>query len=156
MKTPRAAAAIVAGLTLTAGVVLAAPTAQAATSTLQIVKVQFDSPGTDLPTTNSKLNGEYVQIKNKAKVTRTLTDWHVYDNSNHVYTFGSTKIKAGQTLTLRTGSGTNKGGLRYWDAGYYVWNNTTDTAHLSGPDDKVASTCRWTTSTPGSSVLCNR
>lgn len=158
MSIRRTVAALITAGGLTAAAVLAAPTSAEAVggSKLKIVKVQFDTPGTDLPVTNARLNAEFVQIKNTDKVTRSLTGWTLYDNSNHVYTFGSTKLAAGRILTVRTGSGTDKGGLRFWNSGYYIWNNTTDTAHLRNTTGGGGSTCAWKTSTPGNSLLCNQ
>src|SRR5687767_11472829 len=82
---------------------LAAPASAA--SKIKIVKVKFDSAGSDAPVTNAKLKDEYVVIKNTDRVTRTITGWTLKDKSNHVYTFPTTKLKAGATLKVRTGSG---------------------------------------------------
>jgi hypothetical protein len=144
-------------LLVTAGLVagttaLAAPASAA--SKIQIVKVKFDSAGSDFPVTNGKLNDEYVIIKNTDRVERSLTGWTLVDRSNHRYTFGRTKLKAGASLKVRTGSGDNTSKNKYQDRGYYVWNNTTDTAYLRNTSGQGGDTCSWRTSDPGSTKTC--
>jgi hypothetical protein len=151
--TRSAVGATLACLTLVGGVALAAP-AQAAGSKIHITKVKFDSDGSDLPTTNKKLNDEYVVIKNTDTVTRSLKNWTLRDKSNHVYTFGTTKLKAGASLKVRTGSGTDTSKNKYQNRGYYIWNNTSDTAYLRNTSGGGGDTCSWKTSDPGNSKTC--
>ena len=144
---------------MTAVVAVAGPLSPAQAtngSKLKITKVQFDTPGSDLPVTNAKLNDEFVRITNTDTVTRSLTGWTLFDNSNHVYTFPTTRLGAGESLWVHTGSGTDTAHTRHWNKGYYVWNNTSDTAHLRNTSGAGGSQCAWKTSTPGNSLLCNR
>jgi lamin tail-like protein len=140
-------AGLVAGTT-----VLASPASAA--SKIQIVKVKFDSAGSDSPVTKAKLNDEYVVIKNTDSVTRSLTGWTLVDKSRHKYTFGTTKLKAGASLKVRTGSGDDTSKNKYQDRGYYVWNNTSDTAYLRNTSGQGGDTCSWKTSDPGSTKTC--
>jgi hypothetical protein len=139
------------------GVVLAtgiASSAQAAGSKIHILKVKFDSDGSDAPITNAKLNDEYVVLKNTDTVTRHLQDWTLVDASRHKYTFGDITIKAGATLKIRTGSGTDTSKTKYQNRGYYIWNNTSDTAKLRNSSGTGGDTCSWKTSDPGSTKTC--
>jgi len=128
---------------------LASP-AQAA-SYMQIDVIYYDPPGKDT-TSNSQLNGEWIRIKNTDSINHTLTGWTVRDASNHVYTFPTTTIKAKSTVTLRSGKGTNGISTRYWQQGWYVWNNTGDTAYLRGPSGTLHDSCKY--SGGGTSVTC--
>jgi len=144
-------------LLVTAGLVagttaLAAPASAA--SKFQIVQVRFDSAGNDLPVTNKKLNDEYVVIKNTDKVDHYLTGWTLVDKSKHKYTFPKTKIKAGTSVKVRTGSGDDTSKTKYQDRGYYIWNNTSDTAYLRDAKGKGGDTCSWKTSDEGSTKIC--
>ena len=153
MQISRIAVATLATLGLVAGsTALAAPASAA--SKIKITKVRFDSAGNDFPVTNQKLNDEYVIIKNTDNVTRSLTGWTLEDRSNHLFTFGPTRLKAGASLKVRTGSGDNTTKNKYQDRGYYVWNNTSDTAYLRNTQGSGGDTCSWKTSDPGSTKAC--
>jgi hypothetical protein len=144
---------LVASAGLLGSVALAAP-ASAAASKIHIVKVKFDSDGSDTPVTNAKLNDEYVVIKNTDTRTRTITGWTLTDASNHTYTFPTTTIKAGVSIKVRTGSGTDKLKTKFQNRGYYIWNNTSDTAKLRNTSGTGGDTCSWKTSDPGNSKNC--
>ena len=117
--------------------------ANAATSAIQFGKIYYDQPGSDTPVTNTKLNSEYVVIKNTGTTTRTLTRWTVRDLANHVYTFPSFKLGAGKSVTLHTGKGTNTGSHLYWGKGWYIWNNTGDKAIVRDSTGVLKDTCTW-------------
>src|SRR5262245_36375916 len=109
------------------GLVVLPPSPADAASLIRIVKVQYDSPGSDTGS-NTSLNGEWVAIRNTGTTRRDLTHWTLRDAANHVYTFGSFSLKAGGTVYVKTGTGTNNAVYRYQNRGWYVWNNTGDTA----------------------------
>lgn len=142
----------IAGVATVTGIVAAAP-AEAA-SKIVIVRVKFDSDGNDLPVTNAKLNDEYVIVKNTDTRTRTITNWTLRDVANHRYTFPATTIRSGASIRVFTGSGTNTASRRYMNRGYYVWNNTSDTAYLRNTTGGGGDTCSWRTSDPGNSKIC--
>src|SRR4051812_25340965 len=82
--------------------------AQAATPRIMITKVYVNTPGSDTPATNTRLNGEYIVIRNTTTSTISLSGWTIRDKqstaSGHIYKFASTvKIGAGKTITLHTG-----------------------------------------------------
>jgi hypothetical protein len=95
----------------------------------QFGKIQYDSPGTHTGS-NAKLNAEYVTIKNTSTSTLSLTGYTVHDAAGHSYTFGTFHLRAGKTVYLHTGTGTDTWKHRYMNRGWYVWNNNGDIAHL--------------------------
>ena len=127
--------------------------AEAAGNPVQITKVYVNSPGNDLPASNTKVNAEYTTIKNTGRSTATLTGWTLRDKSNHVYKFGTLKLGAGKSVTVRNGKGKNSGSTRYWGSSYYIWNNSGgDAAILRTSSGKAVDTCTW--KTVASSVSC--
>jgi hypothetical protein len=153
MRIPKLSITLLATLGLIASTTAIAAPASAA-SKIHIVKVKFDSDGSDAPVTKHKLNDEFVVIKNTDSVERSLTNWTLVDESNHWYTFPTTKIKAGATLKVRTGTGDDTAKNKYQDRGYYVWNNTSDTAYLRNTQGEGGDTCSWDTSDEGSTKIC--
>jgi hypothetical protein len=126
---------------------VAAP-AQAA-SAIRITTIQYDSPGTDTGT-NLSLNAEYVVVKNVSTTARSLTGWTLRDANGYVYTFPSTTLGAGKSITVHTGQGTVDPRHRYWGRTWYVWNNTGDTAYLRNASGGAVHQCGWTAVGTGS------
>lgn len=107
------------------------PATIAAASCVRISGGNFDAPGNDNYAAN--LNGEYVRIKNYCPTTKSMSGWKLHDYGRiHTYTFASGfSLKAGVTVTVYTGRGTNSATRRYWGRTYgAVWNNDGDTAYL--------------------------
>lgn len=129
---------------LSVGTLLAASTpspAQAA-GRIYISKVQYDSPGSDTGS-NTSLNAEWVRITNSTGRARTLTGWTLRDASSHVYKFPTTTLRAGDSLRVHTGKGSNTAANKYWKLSWYVWNNTGDKATLKNRAGTVIDTCKW-------------
>ncbi len=141
MRTRRAAAA--AALTLAVMAAAAIP-AQAATPKLHFTKAYANSPGSD-NRSNSSLNAEYVVLKNSGTKSYTLTGYTIRDKARHVYRFPTFKLKAGASVTLHTGRGTNTSKHLYWGSRAYIWNNTGDTATLKNTVGTTKDTCSWRT-----------
>ena len=80
--------ALVTAASIAAAAALIAPAPAQAASPIQFGKIRYDSPGKDTRT-NSRINGEYVVIKNTGKTSRSLKGWTVADDARHVYTFGT-------------------------------------------------------------------
>jgi hypothetical protein len=139
MRTRIIAALAAAGA---AGALVLVPTAAEAASAVQIYRVYYDSPGSDTGS-NSSLNAEWVQLKNRGSKARQLKGWKIKDKTGYTYTFGSFTLKAGKTVTVRTGKGTNTSATRYWGRSWYVWNNSGDTAYLRTPSGTAADSCSW-------------
>jgi lamin tail-like protein len=149
MRARLGAALVSAVLMAAASVGLTTP-AQAGLG-IVISKIYYDSPGSD-GGSNTSLNGEYITLKNLGKTNRVITGWTVRDPTGHVYKFPTTTIKAGSTVTVRSGHGTNGVTTRYWQQSWYVWNNTGDTAYLRSPSGSLIDKCSWGSS--GSSRYC--
>ena len=135
----------------TASVLAAVLLAPAAPAAVKIVKVSYDSPGSDYGS-NASLNDEWIRLKNTGSHSRQLRGWKISDIAGHAYRFGSFRLRAGRTVSLHTGSGSDSRKHVYWDSGWYIWNNDGDTARLKKPSGKTADTCRWSGS--GSIAYC--
>jgi hypothetical protein len=118
---------------------------------IKITKIYFDSPGSDAGS-NASLNAEYVVLKNTGNERVQIQGWKIRDIAGHVYRFPSTKLGAGKSVTLHTGPGSDRVGHRYWDQGWYIWNNDGDKATLKRPGGSTADSCSY--SGAGSYVLC--
>jgi Lamin Tail Domain len=140
-RTIRRGLGVLAAMAGLVGLVIAAAPAQAAGGVI-IYKVQYNSPGTDTGS-NLSLNSEYVVLKNTAGTTRTITGWTLRDATGHKYTFPTTRIAAANYLYVRTGRGTNTAHTRYWGNGYYIWNNSGDTAYLRNGSGTLIDSCKW-------------
>lgn len=126
-----------------AGLVAVAPAAEAAPR-VQITKVYFDVPGGDLPATNTKLNKEWVRLHNNTGSRIWMTGWTLRDKGSiHVFHFGAHSIGARATIYVHTGKGSTTSRHRYWREGYYVWNNTGDTAYLRNSNGTTVDTCAF-------------
>ena len=91
---------------------------------LAVAEIHADAAGDD----RENLNDEYVVFENAGTETLDLSGWTVEDEAGKRYAMpdGAT-IAPGETLTLRTGSGTDTETDLYWVAGSPVWNNAGDT-----------------------------
>jgi hypothetical protein len=124
------------------------PTAPAA---IKITKIYFDSPGADTGS-NTSLNAEWIRLKNTGSRGRYLTGWTIRDTSGHVYRFGTYRLRAGYTVTVHTGRGTNTRRNRYWRSDGYIWNNDGDTAKLKNRVGTLIDRCHY--SGAGSYKIC--
>ncbi len=143
---------VVAAVVLTGAAVLTTAGTADAASPVRISKIYYNSPGAD-DRSNTSLNAEYVVLRNTTTRSQTVTGWTLRDAAGHVYTFPTTSIAAGATVTVHTGKGTNRTGHRYWQRGSYVWNNDRDTAYLRTRAGTLQSTCSYN-STAVASKTC--
>ena len=140
---------------LAAGVVVViSPPAYATVPAVQITKIYYNSPGSPDSGMNGSLNGEYVQVKNVTRKSVSLKGWTMRDKtsrSDHIYTFGSFTLKAGKTITLRTGKGKNTTTVHYWGRSgggtfAYIWNQSSDTAYLRNASGRLVDSCAYNSS----------
>jgi hypothetical protein len=125
------------------------PATQAhALASIQIGRIQYDAPGTD---TTKNVNGEYIELKNISVNPVNLTGWTVRDAHGHVYTFTSYWLGAKRSVTLHTGKGWNTLGHRYWQMGWFVWNNAKpgDTAIVRTRSGGAVDSCKYPGGAPG-------
>jgi hypothetical protein len=133
------AAAVVA---VAAGVAMAPVQADAATGSVHLYKIYYDSPGAD-HRSNASLNAEYVQISNTTSKAVSLKGWTLTDASKHRYVFGTYSLGAHKTVTVHTGKGGNTAANRYQGRAAYVWNNDKDTATLTRASGAKVDTCSY-------------
>jgi hypothetical protein len=133
---------VVVAVICAAWLAVAAPADAVATSGARIVAIYFDSPGADRGG-NTSLNAEWVKIKNVTRSRKTITGWTLHDRANHVFHFPSLTLGAGATVRVHTGSGMRGGGNLYWGSGWYIWNNTGDTATLRNANGTRVDTCTY-------------
>lgn len=132
-------------------------------SNIQITYIKNDPAGKD---TTSKLNEEYIVIKNLGDTIVDMNKWLVTDfrpNQQHIhkYTFSNVlsdksvwTFDPGEVIFLKTGSGLDvfipKDDSHppqfhlYWNSGWFIWNNTGDTACLFDPNGVLISQLKVT------------
>ncbi|NJE46503.1 hypothetical protein E3E35_03545 [Thermococcus sp. GR7] len=121
------------------------------TSKIVIYYVHYDAMGWD----HSNLNDEYVVIANLGCLDENLGEWRLMDEKGHTYIFPSGFIlKAGKTVTVHTGSGTDTDTDLYWGEKRAVWNNDGDTAYLYDASGNLVDSCSWT-GKEGGAVSCH-
>jgi hypothetical protein len=116
--------------------------ASAAASPVKITEVVYDSPGKDT-TAKKSVNGEYVVIKNTGSKVISLTGWRLHDESRHSYTFVPFRLKAGKSVTVRTGKGKNTLTTLYMGRGWHIWNNDHDSVTLKNAKNKKVAVRSW-------------
>lgn len=132
---------------LAASMAVGVPSASAAPC-IRLGHIQYDTPGSDLPVTNAKLNAEWVAVHNSCGRTVTITRWELHDRNHHGYTFPTTRVRGHESVRVHTGSGSRSPGNRYWHSGYYVWNNDGDRARL-WKGSTLVDQCTWDDDDPG-------
>jgi len=92
--------------------------------TLAIVTIHADAAGND----NDNPNDEYVVLKNTGSSPIDLSGWTISDEAGHTFEFPQGFVLgSGDTVTIRTGSGTNTDATLYWGSSSAIWNNGGDT-----------------------------
>lgn len=133
------------GLALGVAGALIAPavSAEAAVSPVRFVRISYDPAGADT-SSNTQLNKEWIQVHNFSSVPRNLGGWRIRDAANHTFVFPSGYVlKAGTTVTVHTGKGTNQPTSLYWQQGWYIWNNDGDNARLQTPTNTIIDRCSY-------------
>lgn len=139
MRLPLAVAAALSAVVLAP----ALPAQAAAVPAIQITKVYYDSPGSDLRS-NASLNGEYVTILNTTRRPIDLEGWTIRDKTGYQYEFGpDVVLGAKKKITLRSGTGSDGTSTVYWGRRAYVWNNDKDTAYIRNASAKLIDSCSY-------------
>jgi competence protein ComEC len=98
---------------------------------LAIAEVHADAEGTE----RENLDDEYVVFENAGDDPLDLSGWTVEDEAGRTYTFPDGYVLgAGETVTLRTGAGTDTDSDLYWGSDSPVWNNDGDTVIVRNSD----------------------
>jgi micrococcal nuclease len=104
---------------------------------VSIVTIHEDAAGND----NENLNDEYIVLKNTGSETIDMAGWTLKDNADHTFTFPSGFLFGpGETVRIRTGSGTNTDDTLHWGSNSAIWNNNGDTMILIDSSGNVALT----------------
>jgi hypothetical protein len=127
------------------------PSASAA-SCVGIYRIYYNAPGTDTGS-NTSLNGEWIQLRNRCSTSRSLTNAKIKDAAGHTYTFGSYALGGGKYVKVHTGKGSNTATNRYQGRSWYVWNNDKDTANLYNASGTRLDSCSYNNRS-ASSVYC--
>ncbi|WP_436911904.1 lamin tail domain-containing protein [Halosimplex marinum] len=103
-------------------------------SGLAVERVHADAAGND----HENRNDEYVVFGNDGEGPLDLGGWMVSDEADHTYTFpDGFALDPGETVTLRTGSGTDTADTLYWGSDSAVWNNGGDTVVVARDGETV-------------------
>ena len=76
------------------------------------------------------LNIERVTFRNEGTTSIDMTGWAVKDESTHIYEFQDFVLSPGQSVSLRSGEGTDTMVNVYWHDDSSVWNNDGDVCFL--------------------------
>ena len=76
------------------------------------------------------LNIERVTFRNEGTASIDMTGWTVKDESTHIYEFQELVLSPGQSVSLRSGEGTDSLINVYWHDDSSVWNNDGDVCFL--------------------------
>lgn len=122
---------------------VAANPAQAASSGgMRITSIYFDPPGPDTGS-NASLVREWVHLHNITSSRVYLKNWTLRDPAGHVYVFPDISVAANGNIWVHTGSGTRDTWNLYWGQGWYVWNNTGDTATVRNAGGTFIDHCTY-------------
>lgn len=101
---------------------------------LEIGPVQVDPPGWD----RDNLNGEWVTVVNRAATSIDLDGWVIRDDTTgHRFELGGA-LEPDQTLTVRSGRGSDTTTERHLNETFPVWSNDGETVLLVDPTGVVA------------------
>jgi hypothetical protein len=131
--------------------VLAVP-ATALAASVGFSEIQYNSPGADSGS-NKSLNQEWVVIENTSDHLIKLTGWEVREvRDANVFEFPTFRLRAGEKVTIYTGTGNDTDHKLYWGLDDYVWDNNRDVAVLKNRAGDVVDRCSY--SGGGKSVEC--
>ncbi|XVH33363.1 lamin tail domain-containing protein (plasmid) [Haloferacaceae archaeon DSL9] len=103
-------------------------------SDLVVDEIRENPPGRD----ERHLEQEYVRFKNGGTIALDLTGWSVEDESGNVFRFPEeTVLKAGQRVTLHSGTGANTESDLYWRSDRPMWRNAGDTILVRDADGVI-------------------
>jgi hypothetical protein len=150
MRVKMIASAVIAGAALSLPLAGVNPASAAPVPAVYIHVIQYSPPGSDLPATTAKLDGEWVLLTNTTGKSVSLTHWTLRDKANHIYVFPAFALKAHKSVEIHTGTGKNNAANLYWGhkppkSTSYVWNNSgKETAALKNAAGKTVDARSYT------------
>ena len=124
----------------TAGVGLWGRTCGAPVAVIEIGDVQPDPTGRD----EEHLNDEWIEIVNPSPAPVDLTGWSVADETtSNRFELPSLTLRAGATLRIHTGSGSDTATDVYLDQRDPVWSNSGETVLVADPAGMIVAHRFW-------------
>jgi hypothetical protein len=121
-------------------VVLAAPAM--ASAAIRIARVRYNPPGINTGSTES-LNRQFVVIRNTGDRRVILTGWTLVPlHEGRAFEFPRFRLPGHHTVTIHTGTGTDRRYDLFWNRVDYVWMYT-HTATLRDDDGDRIDRCHW-------------
>jgi len=93
---------------------------------IAITDANFVAPSPE----KENLNEEWIEVTNNGTIDENLTGWTILDQQNHTYAFPDFNLKAGATVKIHSGAGSNSDEDLYWNRSTSIWNNDGDLATL--------------------------
>ncbi|MET7485515.1 lamin tail domain-containing protein [Streptomyces sp. NPDC005538] len=137
-----AAAALAAGALVGAAALPATAADHAARPSVEISRVQYDSPGHDDRSARS-LNNEWVEITNHTRNGVNLDGWKLSNKDGQTYTFHHYRLAGHATVRVHTGKGRDDMRDLYQGRRDYVWDNRSDTATLRNDHRRLVDDQSW-------------
>ena len=93
---------------------------------ITITNANFVAPSPE----KENLNEEWVEVANNGTIDENLAGWLIQDQQNHTYSFPDFNLKAGATVKIHSGTGSNSDEDLYWNRSTSIWNNDGDLVTL--------------------------
>jgi hypothetical protein len=93
---------------------------------IAITNANFVAPSPE----KENLNEEWVEVANNETIDENLAGWTIHDQQNHTFAFPDFNLKAGTTVKIHSGTGSNSDEDLYWNRSTSIWNNNGDLATL--------------------------
>jgi len=114
-----------------------------ASGSIRIARVRYDPPGLDSGS-NTHLNHEIVVIRNTGDRRVILTGWTLAEHGQGlVFTFPRFRLPGHHTVTIYTGTDTDRRYDLFWNRDDYVWSNARDTATLRDDNGDRVDRCHY-------------
>src|SRR5437879_4769286 len=94
---------------------------QAAKARVAISEIWYNSPGKDTGSQAGR-NQWWVELHNNTARAISLSNWTLRDKAGHVYTFGTSTLKAHASVRIHTDHGANTAANVYLRHSWYIWN----------------------------------
>lgn len=114
--------------------------------TIDIIKINRVEPNPVGPDYRSKLNEEWIEIKNSGYSSENLSGWKIWHRAQpkgnflKAYEFSRFVLDSGMAVKVHTGSATDTTTDLFMGRGNFIWNNTGDEAQLDNAEGKTVST----------------
>jgi hypothetical protein len=93
---------------------------------IDLEQSQFNVEGND----NDNLARQFVVVVNRSGEKVDMSGWHLQDRTGVTFDFPSFVLRAGASVRVRTGQGTDSESDLHWGRGASVWRNEGDIVRL--------------------------